>query len=76
MMTANAAKILAGKYNEPFKLILSEIKDAAFARESHLKLDLYYHKWLNDIGFKDFKEVLNALGYTVYNNENHFRVSW
>lgn len=75
-MMTNAAKILAGKYNEPFKAILSEIKDAALAKQSDLKLNLQYHHWLNDIGFKDFKEVMSGLGFTVYNNENHFRVLW
>ena len=76
MVTARIAKILAGEYNENFNSLQNEILKLALAKEKDINLNLSYYKWLKEIEFDKFKEVMTALGYEVFNNKTSFKVRW
>jgi hypothetical protein len=76
MISAKVAKFLSGEYNENFNHILEEIQKAALAKKKEVNLYKSNHMWVNDIGYTNFCEVVKALGYEVFNNENAYKIRW
>lgn len=76
MITAHVAKILAGQYNKQFNSLFDEIGKLALKQVRDLNLNLSYYKWIEELGFETFKEVMTAFGYEVYNNQNSYKIRW
>jgi hypothetical protein len=76
MLTAKVARMLSGEYNENFNELLKEVQNAALLKKRDINLNLPYYEWVQKIGFHNFKEVMSALGFEVFDNQTSFKIRW